>query len=87
MLPRNPQTVPIYPDPSRLPPPEVYAEADVMLVFQIPENLASFSQAPRLKLWQGTASGTNHLTNTPFFRSTSSEDLMTLASAAGIHVG
>ncbi|KAI5476091.1 2-hydroxyacid dehydrogenase [Pseudohyphozyma bogoriensis] len=69
----------------KLPPPEVYAEADAILAFVMPTNLTHISQTPRLKLWQVFGSGTNMVTQTEFWRSIPSEHPLVLSNIAGTH--
>ena len=52
----------------------------------MPPNLTSFSQTPKLKLFQLLSAGSNHVENTPYFQSVPESSDLILASASGIHV-
>ncbi|GAA5899574.1 hypothetical protein JCM8208_000595 [Rhodotorula glutinis] len=74
-------------DPAHpIPTADEYARADAIFAFTVPNNLESFDQTPRLKLWQGLSAGYSHLTDTKYFKSIPSESEVIFASASGIHV-
>ncbi|GAA5909130.1 hypothetical protein JCM6882_001198 [Rhodosporidiobolus microsporus] len=68
-----------------LPPPEVYAAADAIFAFVVPENLTHISQMPRLKLWQVMGSGTKPITDSAFYQSIPPEHPLVLSNIAGVH--
>jgi hypothetical protein len=69
-----------------LPPPQVYAEADVLVTFNLPRNLVHWSQTPKLKLLQLVGAGSYQVTKTKYFESVPSESDFILANATGIAV-
>ncbi|KAM0747316.1 hypothetical protein T439DRAFT_350124 [Meredithblackwellia eburnea MCA 4105] len=71
--------------PPKLPPAQVFAEADVILAFVVPSNLTHISQTPRLKLWQVLGSGTDLVVNSDFWRSIPKDHPLLLSNVAGIH--
>lgn len=73
---------PAHPIPSE----DDYRQADAIFAFTVPNNLKSFEQTPRLKLWQGLSAGYTHLTATDYFKSIPDESEVIFASASGIHV-
>lgn len=68
-----------------LPTDEIYASADVIMLFVVPKNLTSFSQTPKLKLFQALTAGNNHLSSTAYFKSIPLDSKTVFSTASGIH--
>ncbi|KAK4701864.1 hypothetical protein P7C70_g4366, partial [Phenoliferia sp. Uapishka_3] len=64
-----------------LPPPEVLADADVILCFHLPSNLKDWSQTPKLKLLQLVGAGAFQVTNTDFYRSIPADSPLILSNS------
>ncbi|ORY89306.1 hypothetical protein BCR35DRAFT_300434 [Leucosporidium creatinivorum] len=68
-----------------LPTAEALAEADVILAQEIPSNVTSILQTPKLKMWQVLASGVNQIIDSDFYRSIPAEHPLVISNLAGCH--
>ncbi|KAK4057480.1 hypothetical protein OIO90_001549 [Microbotryomycetes sp. JL221] len=69
-----------------LPTDQDLAQADAILCFQLPDNLMSVQQVPKLKFVQALSAGFTQFEHHPFYKSLTSKDDIIFASASGIHV-
>ncbi|GAA5826699.1 hypothetical protein JCM11251_002860 [Rhodosporidiobolus azoricus] len=74
------------PQPWTPPTAEDLQKADAIFGFDLPAELKSVKQVPRLKLVQGCSAGYSHFINTEFGQSLRPADGITFANASGIHV-
>ncbi|KAM0756341.1 hypothetical protein T439DRAFT_321042 [Meredithblackwellia eburnea MCA 4105] len=62
------------------------AEADVLFAVQLPRNLTSITQTPRLKLLQGLSSGVGHILAGEFWKSIPADHGLVFANSTGLQV-
>ncbi|KAM0786820.1 hypothetical protein ACM66B_002251 [Microbotryomycetes sp. NB124-2] len=79
------QFSPPHPD-DVLPTEDQLAQADAILAFQLPAELISVQQVPRLKLVQALSAGFTQFEHHEFYKSLTNKDHISFASASGIHV-
>ncbi|GJN89358.1 hypothetical protein Rhopal_002338-T1 [Rhodotorula paludigena] len=61
-----------------------YAAADAVLAWEVPHDLRSVEQTPKLKLWQGYMTGYTNVTESAYFRSVRDENELVFANLSGV---
>ncbi|KAK4703350.1 NADPH:quinone reductase, partial [Phenoliferia sp. Uapishka_3] len=62
------------------------ASADVLFAVQLPPNLISIDQMPRLQFFQGLSSGVGHILSSPFWQSIPQDYPLAFSNATGLQV-